>query len=178
MQNHLRSIALLLGLALVPACAGPKADESRPAEESSQPDTQPAATNTRSSSMSGVYLDPELARLCGITSAAPTAFFEFDSAKIDSTDNSGLLAVATCVSTGPLKGRQIQFVGHTDPRGTDDHNTQLGKSRADSVMQFLANKGGVPADRMTTRSEGEKGADPTDSDGWPYDRRVEIRLVP
>ncbi len=182
MQNRLRSISLLLGLALVSACAGSKADDTRPVEEPSQPGAQPAAepaaTDTHSVSMSGVYLDPELARLCGITSASPTAFFEFDSAKVDSTDNSGLLAVATCVATGPLKGRQIQVVGYTDPRGTDDHNTQLGKSRADSVMQYLVNKGGAPADRMTTRSEGEKGADPTDSKDWPYDRRVEIRLVP
>ena len=178
MQNHLRSITLLLGLSLVPACAGSKAEDIRPVEEPTQPGAQPDATNTRSETMSGVYLDPELARLCGIASASPTAFFEFDSAKIESADNSGLLAVATCVSTGPLKDRQIQLVGYTDPRGTVDYNTQLGKTRADSVMQFLANKGGVPADRMTTRTEGEKGADPTDSDGWPYDRRVEIRLAP
>ena len=178
MQNRLRSITLLLGLALVAACAGSKADDTRPVEEPGQPDGQPAATNTRSMTMSGVYLDPELARLCGIASASPTAFFEFDSAAIESADNSGLLAVATCVSTGPLKDRQIQLVGHTDPRGTDDHNTQLGKSRADAVMQFLANKGGVPADRMTTLSEGEKGADPTTPEDWPYDRRVDIRLAP
>ena len=175
MQTHLRSLTLLLGLALVPACAGTKADEARPVEPS-QPDAQPAATNSRSLTMSGVYLDPELVRLCGITT--PTALFEFDSAAVEGADNSGLLAVATCVSTGPLKGRQIQLIGHTDPRGTDDHNTQLGKSRADAVMQFLANEGGVPADRMTTLSEGEKGADPSNADGWSHDRRVDIRLVP
>ena len=178
MQNHPRSIALLLGLALVPACAGSRADDTRPVEEPSQPDAQPASASTRSATMSGVYLDPELARLCGIASASPTAFFEFDSAKIESADNSGLLAVATCVSTGPLKGRQIQLVGHTDPRGTADHNTQLGQTRADSVMQFLANEGGVPADRMTALSEGEKQADPNDASDWPHDRRVEVRLVP
>jgi outer membrane protein OmpA-like peptidoglycan-associated protein len=176
MQTHSRSIALLLGLTLLPACAATRADENRPVEQPSQPDTQPAATNTRSSTMSGVYLDPEIARLCSI--ASPTSFFEFDSAAIESAENSGLLAVATCVNTGPLKGRQIQLVGHTDPRGTDDHNTQLGKSRADSVMQYLANKGGVQADRMLALSEGEEGADPGNADGWPYDRRVEIRLVP
>lgn len=176
MQNHLSSITLLLGLALVPACAGAGADKTRPVEEPSQPATQPAATDTRSPTMSGVYLDPELARLCGM--ATSTAFFEFNSAALEGADNSGLLALATCVSTGPLKGRQIELIGHTDPRGTVDHNTQLGKSRADSVMQFLANQGGVPADRMITRTEGEKQADPSDPDSWPYERRVNIRLVP
>jgi peptidoglycan-associated lipoprotein len=125
--------------------------------------------------MSGVYLDPELTRLCGM--AAPKAFFEFDSTVVEGADNSGLSSLAQCVSTGPLKGRKLELVGHADPRGTDAYNDQLGKSRAESVMDFLSTEG-VPADRMTTRSEGERGADVTNADEWPYDRRVDIRLVP
>jgi outer membrane protein OmpA-like peptidoglycan-associated protein len=177
MRTHPRSLALLLGLALVPACAGTNADKTRPvAEEPSQPAAAPTAANTRSETMSGVYLDPEIARLCGM--ASPAAYFEFDSAAVEGADNSGLLTLAACLSSGPLKGRQIQLVGHTDPRGSEEHNIQLGKTRADSVMQFLANEGAVPADRMKTLTEGEKGADPGDAAEWPYDRRVEIRLVP
>lgn len=176
MTTALRPLTLILGLALLPACAGANADKSgadAPAQDAAQPADVPSTT--RSMTMSGVYIDPELARACNM--AAPKAFFEFDSAAVEGADNSGLTALATCVSSGPLKGRTLELIGHADPRGTDAYNKELGKSRADSVMEFLGAEG-LASDRMTTRSEGEQGADATDSDGWPYDRRVDIRLVP
>jgi peptidoglycan-associated lipoprotein len=179
MTTHLRPLTWILGLALIPACARTRADNST-AEEPSQA-AQPASagsgatTGTRNMTMSGVYLDPELTRLCGM--ATPRAFFEFDSTVVEGADNSGLSSLARCVSTGPLKGRKLELVGHADPRGTDAYNQQLGKSRAESVMDFLTTEG-VSADVMSTRSEGERGADVTTPDEWPYDRRVDIRLVP
>jgi len=175
MTTHLRPLTLILGLLLAPACARSNADNNR-SEDPGQA-TQPADNNNgaRRMTMSGVYLDPELARICGV--AAPRAFFEFDSTMVEGADNSGLTALATCVTTGPLKDRKLELVGHADPRGTDEYNKQLGKSRADSVMDFLTTES-VPAERITTRSEGEQGADATNADEWPYDRRVDIRLVP
>ncbi len=177
MTTHLRPLTLILGLALMPACARTSADKG-PVEEPSSPaavSTTPASTSTRSMTMSGVYLDPEIAKACGM--AAPKAFFEFDSTVVEGADNSGLTALATCMSTGPLKDRKLELVGHADPRGTDEYNKQLGKSRADSVLDFLTTEG-IPADRVSTRSEGERGADASNVDEWPYDRRVDIRLAP
>ena len=179
MKSLLRPLTVILGLALIPACARTRADNST-AEEPSQA-AQPASagsgatTGTRNMTMSGVYLDPELMRTCGM--AAPKAFFEFDSTVVEGADNSGLSSLAQCVNTGPLKGRKLELVGHADPRGTDAYNEQLGKSRAESVMDFLTTEG-VAAENMATRSEGEKGADVTNPDEWPYDRRVDIRLAP
>lgn len=47
-------------------------------------------------------------------------------------------------------------------------------SRADSVTKYLKNKG-ITADRMTPVSSGDAG-DALDPWGWPYDRRVTVRL--
>ena len=42
----------------------------------------------------------------------------------------------------------ITIVGHTDLRGTGDHNTQLSKQRADAVLSYLAGSG-IPRKMMT-----------------------------
>ncbi len=177
MKTQVILFTALLGLTLAPACARTSADDVQPVQEPSSPNAepQPAAAGSRSYSVSGIYLDPELARTCGVTQ--PKAFFEFDSAAVEGADNSNLTALATCMSTGPMKDRQLELVGHADPRGTDEYNQRLGKSRAQSVQDFLAGAG-VPFERMSTRSEGERGADETNASEWPYDRRVDIRIAP
>jgi len=48
----------------------------------------------------------------------------------------------------------ILVVGHTDPFGTEAHNLQLSKRRADTVMDYLVSRG-VPADRLRTEGLGE-----------------------
>lgn len=176
MTTQLRPLSLILGLlALVPACTKTSADKVEPVEEPSRPtvDEQPA-TDTRSYTISGIYIDPELAKSCNIST--PKAFFEFDSAAVEGADDANLTALATCVSTGPLKGSKLELIGHADPRGTDEYNAKLGRSRAQSVQDYLG-KHGVELENMTARSEGERGTDPTDASEWPYDRRVDIRLM-
>ena len=46
---------------------------------------------------------------------------------------------------------RILIQGHTDPRGTREHNVGLGRRRADAVRSYLV-KLGVPATRITIRS--------------------------
>jgi outer membrane protein OmpA-like peptidoglycan-associated protein len=101
-------------------------------------------------------------------------FFKFDSARLAAGSKERLREIADCATTGAAKGRDLIVVGHTDPVGTDAYNQQLGMSRAESVSSYLKAQG-LTGTRIETRSRGEAGA-AADSAGWPYDRRVSLRL--
>ena len=169
MHSTLRPLAIGLGLLLASACAKTHADAAKPPE----PATGTSGTQ-RPTSVSGIYVSPEIQKACDVTMAK--AFFEFDSAAIDDTDDASLQRVADCFNTGPLKGRKLILVGHADPRGTDEHNLELGKTRAESVQVYLAGEG-VELGNITTRTEGEYDANPADPSEWPFDRRVDIQLA-
>lgn len=170
LHTNLRPLAIGLGLLLAPACAKSNADSSPPAE----PNVAATPNTTRPTSVSGIYLSPEIQKACDVTMAK--AFFEFDSAAIDNTDGASLKRVADCFATGPLKGRKVILVGHADPRGTDEHNLELGKTRAESVQVYLAGEG-VELANITTKTEGEYEANPADPSEWAFDRRVDIQLA-
>lgn len=138
-----------------------------------EPPAQPRA-EVRETTVTGVFVDPTIASACGIT--PPKAFFEFDAAKVQQSDRDTLRAVAQCLSSGPLKGQALRVVGHADPRGPDEYNQKLGKSRAESVAEYLSNQG-VERGKINTLSRGEEMATGTDEHGWAYDRRVDIRLA-
>ncbi|MEW5723236.1 MAG: ankyrin repeat domain-containing protein [Thermodesulfobacteriota bacterium] len=71
----------------------------------------------------------------------------------------------------------VVIVGHTDSRGSDAYNLDLGQRRADAVRDKLV-EFGVPSDRLMTKSFGEREpiADNTSSAGMAKNRRVEIRI--
>lgn len=167
------ALGVLLALA---ACSKPKAESTQVAETPNNPSEMtptPAPSTTRTLTISSVYIDPKIATLCGM--AQPKAFFEFDSAVVESDDRS-LATLAQCATGGPLKGRKLDLIGHTDPRGTDEYNDKLGQSRAQAVQGYLA-KQGMDSNTMNVRSEGEQGTDPSAPEEFPYDRRVDIRLA-
>ncbi|PRQ05986.1 OmpA family protein [Enhygromyxa salina] len=122
--------------------------------------------------ITAVVVDVGLADLCGIERAK--AYFEYDSAKLTAEGEQIVAGIAACFDDGPLKGQTLQIVGHTDPRGSDAYNEQLGKSRAETVAEVLREHG-VAKRRVETESVGEKQAHP-DPDMWPRDRRVELRV--
>ncbi|HEU4533406.1 MAG TPA: OmpA family protein [Polyangiaceae bacterium] len=139
------------------------------------PAAQPAPQEiVREITVTGIMLDPTIANTCGIQ--PPKAFFEFDAAKVQQSDQETLRAVATCLSSGPLKGQSVRVVGHADPRGPDEYNQKLGKSRADSVAEYLTSKG-VERGKVNVDSRGEQMATGTADRGWSHDRRVDIRLA-
>lgn len=183
-----KHLSLSLIVVLAAACASsadrartqptdhpPGADQTA---DTRQADTDTTATGTAQPALMvvGVYVESPLAAACGIT-LPPTAFFEYDSARLDAASNPSLQALARCLTSGPLAGRSIELVGHTDPRGGDEYNRQLGRSRAESVRDFLQGQG-VPTDRLVARSMGEQAAEPATPSQWPLERRVDIRLLP
>jgi peptidoglycan-associated lipoprotein len=120
-----------------------------------------------------VFIASEILLACGISDR--DAFFPFDSATLETQDVAPLNALATCFSSGPLKGRAMRLVGHADPRGPDDYNIALGLRRADSVERYLDHRG-VQRRYVDTSSRGATDATGTDEAGWAKDRRVDVML--
>ena len=130
---------------------------------------QDVATPTSGS----VQIDPRIAKACG---DLPETHFAFDSARVQGDAAGALDAVARCFSTGPLKGKSMRLIGHTDPRGEVEYNLGLGQRRAGSVAGYLGGHG-LSNGAMATSSRGEQDATGTDEQGWARDRRVDIMLA-
>jgi peptidoglycan-associated lipoprotein len=119
----------------------------------------------------------DLARACDIhfgdIPQAPK--FDFDRSEIRADDGAVLGQIATCLTTGPLRGRAIQLIGRADPRGEVEYNLALGGLRASSVERYLRRLGVDPG-KMVTTSRGKLDATGTDEPTWQQDRRVDVDL--
>jgi len=73
----------------------------------------------------------------------------------------------------------IVVSGHTDSKGSVDYNQALSERRADSVAEYLLDKGVVVA-RLETIGFGEANpiADNATAEGRSLNRRVELSLLP
>jgi OOP family OmpA-OmpF porin len=71
----------------------------------------------------------------------------------------------------------LMLEGHTDSIGTEEYNMGLGRRRANSVKQYLIDKG-VDANRLDTKSYGESQPKYTNetAEGRALNRRVELRF--
>lgn len=158
------------------ACAH---EEARPPVVAPQPvsltttTSSPAATTPQS----GVNVSEEILKACQIhfdkVETAPQ--FDFDRSGLRGSDRDLLLQVASCVTTGPLKGRSLELIGRADPRGEVEYNFALGESRAESVRSYLMALG-VSDSKMSMTSRGKLDATGTDEAGWQRDRRVDLEL--
>ena len=173
------SLGFTFALALA-ACADNKPAQAPVAQtgsQAAQPTTAATvATNTNSGSdpnSGSIRISDEIRKACGIND--DEAFFSFDSSHLRAQDLSPLNKIATCFTTGPLKGRGLRLVGHADPRGPEEYNMLLGHRRADSVGEYLDVRGMAKAKTETT-SRGASDATGTDETGWAKDRRVDVLL--
>lgn len=77
------------------------------------------------------------------------------------------------------QGRKIQLIGYTDDTGSDEHNLDLSKRRAESVSMFFASHG---IDQSMIETDGKGEADPVGDnktkEGRAENRRVEIVITP
>jgi peptidoglycan-associated lipoprotein len=132
----------------------------------------PAAPATKSA----VSMSADLRHVCGIEDTGAAPKFDFDSAQLTPGDRSELDQLATCMSTGPLAGKNVSLVGRADPRGEAEYNMNLGATRATAVQSYLARLG-VAGSRLTTTSRGALDAEGHDETTWAVDRRVDLDLA-
>lgn len=174
-----RALSLLaLGMAL--GCGSDPPPPAKTAEvpppAPAKPAPAPIANNPKpddDASKGNINISDEIKKACGITDTE--AFFAYDSANIRPQDKAVLAKLATCFTTGPLKGREMRLVGHADNRGEDDYNMILGQKRADNVKSAIVTAGMTAAKTLTT-SRGELDATGADEASWSKDRRVDIVL--
>lgn len=74
---------------------------------------------------------------------------------------------------------EIEVVGHTDGRGTDEFNYELSQQRATAVADEII-RNGVSGSRISTRGEGESRpiASNETREGRAMNRRVEVNVRP
>ncbi len=192
MKASIASPAVLLAAVFLAACSHDTIKPAQTAEAVKPPvaqvETKPAASEkkdddgqrTAQAITKMLGLDSEIVRLCNLhVDVAPTEEgaprFDYDDSKLSSQDEAVLAQVATCLTSGPLAGRNIHLIGRADARGTTEYNFVLGANRASIVGQFLIEKG-VQQPRMNQTSRGELDATGTDETSMRDDRRVDILL--
>lgn len=143
----------------------PQTPAPAPAADNPKPDDNP--------NKSSIRISEDIKKACGLTDA--DAHFAYDSDAVRESDRAVLKKLATCFTTGPLKGRQMNLVGHADPRGEDEYNMLLGGRRADNVKGAIIGAGMDQA-KVSSTSRGEMDATGTDDASWVEDRRVDIVL--
>lgn len=172
-MSGLSYCAALLGLVVLTACGAHREPPAAPAAKATSKVTgalKPATKN--------IAVSDEIAEKCGLVigkvESAPK--FGFDRSELAPEDREVLRQVAICVTSGPLKGRGLRLVGHTDPRGETEYNLALGVHRADSARDVLVQQG-VDKVKVAESSRGELDASGKDEEGWRRDRRVDIVLL-
>jgi peptidoglycan-associated lipoprotein len=133
----------------------------------------PARQDKASPSSGSVHIDDKIRKACG---DLPVAHFAFDSSRVEGEAAAALDALARCFATGPLKGRSMRLVGHTDARGEVEYNLALGQRRAGSVAEYIGAHG-VEKAHLAATSHGEFDATGTDEEGWARDRKVDVMLA-
>jgi outer membrane protein OmpA-like peptidoglycan-associated protein len=100
--------------------------------------------------------------------------FRFGSAELDQDWIINIQALATTLNLPEFREARVTVVGHTDGVGSDEFNLDLSRRRADAVRDFLVNRGGVSAARITTDGRGKRQLARPDDPASGENRRVEI----
>lgn len=169
-----RISALIFGLSLVAGCSKSSPDTAAPDDdETADRESAPMhAAAERSPTATGVYLDGALTAVCELPTSED--FFVYESDAPDAHASQLLDAVAGCVKTGPLAGRRLELVAHTE-RVADDGKPR-GPTRADPVRAALTRAGVADGDIVTHAEAGDEDV-PLDAMGWPTERRVDVRVA-
>jgi len=172
-NNMILALGLLSTTLFAGGCshsAVPAAPVGQAPAAASAPEME-AKKQTDVATQAQISISDEIKQACHISD--PDAYFAFDSARLTDQDNRVVGELADCFSNGPMKGKTMRLVGHTDPRGDAEYNMVLGQNRADNVKHILVEKG-LSAERIQTSSRGKMDAKGHDEAAWALDRRVDV----
>jgi len=149
-----------------------------------------AEYSSESTDMIASYMDNQAAELDKIDSAktervgreitvtwSAETLFDLDSAMLKPDSEPDLKRMAEVLARYPET--RLQITGHTDNEGTEQNNFKLSERRAQSVRNFLVDKG-VDASRINTLGYGELRpvASNETEEGRNRNRRLEIHIKP
>lgn len=100
--------------------------------------------------------------------------FEFDSSALQAQATAQLKQLRSALTSEALSKDQFVVAGHTDARGSAQHNQQLSMRRAEAVKRYLVDNG-VGAERLQAVGYGSEHLALPDRPEDPSNRRVEIR---
>ena len=111
-----------------------------------------------------------------VYSVDETVLFDTDKAAIKPAAAANLDEIMASINQR-FAGKSVRVMGFADARGSASYNMQLGQERANAVKSYLTEKG-MPADRVSTESFGEKMPEATNATpaGRQENRRVEIAV--
>lgn len=180
-----RSAAKWLGCGVLAVAAVACASNGKQAETASnhgemgvaQPSTPRAMVQTaRKDSDTTIQLSEDLRRQCQLPNEPQESpHFDYADATLRTKGANILDDVAKCLTTGALRGRTLNIVGRTDPRGSEEYNKELSANRAEAARNYLTSHG-VPQSQVNVIARGETGARGTDEETWAMDRRVDFEL--
>ncbi|OLY91939.1 Outer membrane protein OmpA [Cnuella takakiae] len=102
--------------------------------------------------------------------------FGFNEAALGASAKSNLDKLKNVLDKYP--DTNIQIIGHTDDKGTDNYNQQLSERRAQAAVAYLRSQG-IASGRLTATGKGE--SDPvaanTSEEGRGQNRRVEFVIT-
>lgn len=115
------------------------------------------------------------------------SMFDFDNSTIKPEGKPALDKLASELDN--VKYNLVAVTGHTDRIGSHEYNLKLSQRRAESVKDYLVERGGIPADKIEAR--GTNGSDPVTRPGdcvgetataqliacLQPDRRVEVEVT-
>lgn len=139
---------------------------------------QLAKYNAMINDASGYSTQQKSQILQALSQQPSVVYFGFDSFQLTPESQSKAKEVSSFLLQYPKQ--KLRLEGHTDPRGSESYNLNLGQKRADSVYNYLL-KQGVSKDQICTVSYGElrPAISPQEVGGdWKkahqLDRRVEF----
>ncbi len=101
--------------------------------------------------------------------------FPTNSAEITPSSQSALDVIARALASDRLTRFSFAVEGHADPRGESEYNLKLSQSRAESVVNYLVQKHGLPMDRLNPIGKGDRELARPESPAAPENRRVTFK---